>query len=150
VSSGKSYRKSPLPPGGNHVELYWQSNTTYLPPDLSWTFLVRIHQKIDARLKIDLYHHEIHNSRLPIIKCTTLFYSVLRCNTLHITSKRHVDAYLDPTLVPNGCWDQKLDHLLGLINYKNKQNLPYQLLNVRPSSTNFRALILYAMSLSGK
>ncbi len=47
---------------------------------------------------------------LPIIKCTTLFYIVSRFNTLRIASKRYIEAYYDPTLVPNGYWDQTLDH----------------------------------------
>jgi hypothetical protein len=35
----------------------------------------------------------------------------LRFNTLHIASKRYIDAYYyDPILVPNGCLDQKMDH----------------------------------------
>ena len=70
-----------------------------------------------------------HNSRLQITKKTTCFFSVSRFNTLRIISKRYVEVYSDPTLVPNGCWDQKLDHFLGLINSKiTKPTLTLQLI----------------------
>ena len=70
-----------------------------------------------------------HNNRLQITKRTTCFLSVLRFNTLRIISKRYVEVYSDPTLVPNGCWDQKLDHFLGLINSKiTKPTLTLQLI----------------------
>ena len=62
---------------------------------------------------------------LPIIKCTSLFYSVSCFQSLRISSRRHVEAHNDPTLVPNLCWDQKMDHLLGLIKSKmSKLTLP--------------------------
>jgi hypothetical protein len=54
-----------------------------------------------------------------------IFYSFSCFNTLNIACKRHVDAYSDPTWVTNGCWGQKIDHFLGLINSNNtKLTLP--------------------------
>ena len=85
VSSGKSYRKSPLPPGGNPVEMYWQFSTTHLPPDLSWTFPVRIYRKIDSRLKIDSYHHEItttgYHYLLNVQPSSTAFRALILCTS---------------------------------------------------------------------
>ena len=70
-----------------------------------------------------------HNNELQITKRTTCFFSVSRFNTLRIISKRYVEVYSDPTLVPNGCWDQKLDHFLGLINSKiTKPTISLQLI----------------------
>ena len=54
-----------------------------------------------------------------------IFYSFSYFNTFHIAYKRHVDTHSDPTWVPNGCWNQKMDHFLGLINSNNtKLTLP--------------------------
>jgi hypothetical protein len=48
---------------------------------------------------------------LPIIKLTTIFNSLSRLTTLRIAFERYYGVYLNPTLVPNGCWDQKMDHI---------------------------------------
>jgi hypothetical protein len=68
------------------------------------------HQNLD--LFLGLIDSNISKLTLPIIKFTTTFYSVSRFKILSIAYKGYAKAQLDPTLVPNGCWDQKMHHFL--------------------------------------
>ena len=88
-----------------------------------------------ARLKnVDSAQFETFSS-LERITYTTLFYSSSSPLPLWIASKTYIETYSDPTLVPNRCWYQKLDHFLGLKDIQKietkitNRNLPYQLLN---------------------